>query len=64
MRQAVNYAVDKEAFLATVYKGTAARAAAPLTQVMLDDPAVRQAYPFDPAKAKALLGEAGWQPAG
>src|SRR5262249_25583911 len=39
------------------------RAAAPLTAVMLDDPAVRQSYPFDAAKAKALLGEAGWQPA-
>jgi peptide/nickel transport system substrate-binding protein len=64
VRQAVNYAVDKEAFLATVYKGTAVRAAAPLTAVMLDEPAVRQAYPFDPAKAKALLAEAGWQPAG
>ena len=62
VRQAINYAVDKEAFLATVYKGTAVRAAAPLTAVMLDEPAVRQAYPFDPAKAKALLGEAGWQP--
>jgi peptide/nickel transport system substrate-binding protein len=64
VRQAVNYAVDKEAFLATVYKGTAVRAAAPLTAVMLDEPSVRQAYPFDPAKAKALLGEAGWQPGG
>ena len=64
VRQAINYAVDKEAFLATVYKGTAVRAAAPLTAVMLDDPAVRQAYPFDQAKAKALLGEAGWQPGG
>ena len=52
VRQAVNYAVDKEAFLATVYKGTAARAAAPLTQVMLDEPAVRQAYPFDPARPR------------
>src|SRR5439155_542906 len=54
--------VDKEAFLATVFKGTALKAFAPLTAVMLDDPALRQAYPFDPAKAKALLGEAGWQP--
>ena len=45
-----------------VYKGTAVRAAAPLTAVMLDDPAVRQSYPFDQAKAKALLDEAGWQP--
>ena len=26
------------------------------------DPALRQAYPFDQAKAKAMLGEAGWQP--
>ncbi|MET1010946.1 MAG: ABC transporter substrate-binding protein, partial [Actinomycetota bacterium] len=62
VRQAINYAVDKDAFLATVYKGTAVRAAAPLTGVMLDDPTVRQSYPFDAAKAKALLGEAGWQP--
>jgi peptide/nickel transport system substrate-binding protein len=62
VRRAVNHAVDKEAFLATVYKGTGLKAFAPLTAVMLDDPALRQAYPFDPNRAKALLGEAGWQP--
>ena len=62
VRRAVNHAVDKEAFLATVYRGTGLKAFAPLTAVMLDDPALRQAYPFDPGKAKALLGEAGWQP--
>ncbi len=62
VRRAINYAIDKEAFLATVYKGTALKASAPLTAVMLDDPALRQAYPFDAARAKALLGEAGWQP--
>ena len=62
VRRAVNDAVDKEAFLATVYKGTGLKAFAPLTAVMLDDPALRQAYPFDPAKAQSLLGQAGWQP--
>jgi len=62
VRRAVNYAIDKEAFLATVYKGTGLKAFAPLTAVMLDDPSLRQMYPHDPAKAQALLGEAGWAP--
>ncbi|HXJ82337.1 MAG TPA: ABC transporter substrate-binding protein [Candidatus Methylomirabilis sp.] len=62
VRRAVNYAVDKEAFLATVYKGTGLKAIAPLTAVMLDDPSLRQFYPHDPARAQALLGEAGWAP--
>jgi len=64
VRRAINYAIDKEAFLATVYKGTGLKAISPLTAVMLDDPALRAAYPFDVTKAKALLGEAGWQPGG
>jgi len=64
VRRAVNFAVDKEAFLTTVYRGTGLKAFAPLTAVMLDDPTLRQAYPFDPEKAKALLGEAGWAPGG
>src|SRR5207247_386212 len=55
-------AVSKESCLATCCKGRALKAFAPLTAVMLDDPARRQAYPFDQAKAKSLLGEAGWQP--
>ena len=62
VRRAVNFAVDKDAFLATVFRGTGLKAFAPLTAVMLDDPALRQAYPFDPEKAKALLGESGWAP--
>jgi peptide/nickel transport system substrate-binding protein len=62
VRRAMSYAVDKDAFLATVYKGTGLKAFAPLTAVMLDDPSLRHAYPYDPAKAKQLLGEAGWQP--
>ncbi len=62
VRRAVNYAIDKEAFLATVYKGTGLKAFAPLTAVMLDDPSLRQMYPHDAARAQALLGEAGWAP--
>src|SRR5438094_7859822 len=62
VRQAINYAVDRDALLAPGYRGIALRAFAPLTAVMLDDPGLRQAYPFDAAKAKALLGEAGWAP--
>jgi peptide/nickel transport system substrate-binding protein len=62
VRRAINYAVDKDALLATVAKGIALKAFAPLTAVMLDDPALRGAYPFDGAKAGALLAEAGWQP--
>ena len=60
VRRAMNYAIDKDAFLATVYKGTALRASSPLTAVMLDEPSLRAAYPFDPARARALLAEAGW----
>ena len=62
VRRAVNYAVDREAFLATVYKGTGLRAIGPLTAMMLDDPSLRQAYPHDAARAQALLDEAGWRP--
>ena len=62
VRRAINYAVDKEAFVATVYKGIGLKAFAPLTAAMLDDPALRQVYPYDPAGAQALLKEAGWIP--
>src|SRR5262249_56258140 len=61
VRRAINYAVDREAFLATIFKGTALKAQSPLTALMLDDPSLRQAYPFDQAKAKSLLGDAGSQ---
>jgi peptide/nickel transport system substrate-binding protein len=64
VRRAINHAIDKDAFLATVYKGTGLKATSPLTALMLDDPSLKAAYPFDAARAKALLGEAGWQPGG
>jgi peptide/nickel transport system substrate-binding protein len=64
VRRAINYAIDREAFLATVYKGTGLAASSPLTAVMLDDPSLKATSRFDAARAKALLGEAGWQPGG
>jgi peptide/nickel transport system substrate-binding protein len=60
VRRAINYAIDKEAFLATVYKGTGLAASSPLTAVMLDDPSLKATYRFDAGRAKALLTEAGW----
>ena len=52
VRRAVNFAVDKDAFLATVYRGTGLKAFAPLTAVMLDDPALRQAYRSIPRRPR------------
>lgn len=62
VRQAVNYAVNKESLVKDVLQGTAAVSAGPIP------PAFNWAYnaevapyPYDPAKAKALLAEAGAQ---
>lgn len=59
VRQAINYAVNKQAIVDTVYRGTATPAIGVLAKSMLDDPSL-QNYPFDQAKAKQLLDEAGW----
>ncbi|MBI4280317.1 MAG: ABC transporter substrate-binding protein, partial [Armatimonadetes bacterium] len=62
VRQAINFAIDREAFVATIFKGTARKAQAPLNSVMLDDPSLRQYYPYNLNKARELLNEAGWRP--
>ena len=62
VRRAINHALDKDGMLASVFKGIALKASTPLTAVMMDEPSLRQAaYAYDPAKAKALLDEAGWK---
>ncbi|MCA1553949.1 MAG: ABC transporter substrate-binding protein, partial [Chloroflexi bacterium] len=64
VRQAINYAIDKDAIVNTIYKGTGAKAIAPLTAAMLDDPSLRAYYPYDVNKAKQLLEQAGWNTLG
>lgn len=60
VRQALNYAVDR-ASIATALGG----GFEPISQVSAEgydgyDPALDEAYPYDPAKAKQLLAEAGY----
>ena len=60
VRQALNYATDKEALIQAVSygTGTAQRSLMPMSTPLASGPA--QLYPYDPAKAKALLAEAGY----
>ena len=59
VRQALNMAVNKKAILDTVYQGagTIAKNPIPPTLWSYNDKVVD--YPYDPAKAKALLAQAG-----
>lgn len=60
VRQAINYAIDKNALIKAAYNGTAVPEKGPLAPgVNGYDPNV-QGYPYDPAKAKQLLAEAGY----
>ncbi len=58
--QAINYAIDREAIVNLLYNGVGVKASAPLTAALLDDPSLQSYYPFDQARARALLEEAGW----
>ncbi len=60
VRQALNYATDKDALIQAVSYGTGTlqRSLMPMSTPLADGPA--QLYPFDLAKAKALLTEAGY----
>ncbi len=59
VRQALNYAIDKQAFIRVVYSGHADPMDSPMPPQL--DFYVRQGtWPYDPARAKALLAEAGY----
>ncbi|MDX2222426.1 MAG: ABC transporter substrate-binding protein [Rhodospirillaceae bacterium] len=60
VRQALNYAVDKNAFLTALLGGKTGAASQPAPPIAFGyDPALAP-YPFDPEKARALLAEAGY----
>lgn len=60
VRQAVNYAVDKEAIIDGLLQGTGELANSPIPpNVWGHNPNVKN-YPHDPEKAKELLAEAGY----
>jgi peptide/nickel transport system substrate-binding protein len=60
VRQAINMAIDKKALVAGVYSGLAKEAVNPLPPTVWGYNETIKPYPFDAAKAKALLKEAGF----
>jgi len=59
VRQALNYAIDKESIIKAVLRGYGKPADSPLAPQVWGYTKVKT-YPYDPAKAKALLAEAGY----
>jgi peptide/nickel transport system substrate-binding protein len=61
VRQALNYAIDKETIVSAILNDTATIAYGPLSPAYTEyNPAVESMYPYDPERARALLAEVGW----
>lgn len=62
VRQAIEYAIDRAALIKGVYMGQAAAEQTMIPSRLLGtaNAALIKGYPYDPAKAKMLLGSAGW----
>jgi peptide/nickel transport system substrate-binding protein len=61
VRQAINYAADKEAIVKAIFKEYSPVAHGPLNAFTIGyDGSVAGMYEYDPAKAETLLEEAGW----
>jgi ABC-type transport system substrate-binding protein len=62
VRQAMNYAIDRDAFVKAAQSGIGEPAYMNLpSSHWAYDPEVAKLYPHDPAKARALLAEAGYK---
>jgi peptide/nickel transport system substrate-binding protein len=64
VRQAFEYAIDRNAIVTTVEKGFGKLANSPIVPAFKAyyDPSHESQYPFDASKAKQLLSDAGWKP--
>jgi peptide/nickel transport system substrate-binding protein len=62
VRQALNYAVDKEAINKALYAGLAVTMTSPLPEAQWGFDKSLKGYPYDPKKARELLAEAGVKP--
>jgi peptide/nickel transport system substrate-binding protein len=61
VRQAINYATNKDEINQVVYFGNVEPAYGPLSKANLEyNPEIEGMYPYDLEKAKELLKEAGW----
>ena len=60
VRQALNFAVDKEALVKTLFMGKAKPIGSPVTQFDFGWDAAVGPYPYSPEKARTLLKEAGY----
>lgn len=62
VRQACNYAVDKEAILNKLWRGYGFQINGMLTKYDFGYSPAQKPYPYDPAKAKELIQQAGFKP--
>ena len=59
VRQALNYAIDRDAIAKSLFQGAVEPASAPVLSDV-SDASLQNYYSYDPAKAKQLLAEAGY----
>ncbi len=59
VRQAINMAIDRDSILKDVYQGAGQKAKNPIPPTIWSYDEATKDYPYDPAKAKAMLEAAG-----